>query len=113
LLQLYTYPGNIRELEALVYDAVARHGSGILSMESFRKLTGDDRQGTQTSVATATGDISLSDIFGHFPNIREVEEYMISESMKLAKGNQGIAASLLGMTRQTLNNRLKIAGRTE
>jgi len=27
--------------------------------------------------------------------------------MKLAKGNQGIAASLLGFTRQTLNKRLK------
>jgi DNA-binding protein Fis len=36
---------------------------------------------------------------------------MINEAMKLAKGNQGMAASLLGMSRQTLNNRLKVAGK--
>ncbi|WP_327191991.1 helix-turn-helix domain-containing protein [Syntrophotalea acetylenica] len=29
--------------------------------------------------------------------------------MKLAKGNQGIAASMLGVTRQTLNKRLQKA----
>jgi DNA-binding protein Fis len=32
---------------------------------------------------------------------------MISQALKLANGNQGMAASLLGMTRQTLNNRLR------
>jgi DNA-binding protein Fis len=41
------------------------------------------------------------------PTIREVEDYLIVEAMKLANGNQGIAASLLGFTRQTLNKRLK------
>ena len=46
-------------------------------------------------------------MFGHFPTIREIEEYIIDEAMKLAKGNQGIAANLLGMGRQTLNIRLK------
>jgi transcriptional regulator with PAS, ATPase and Fis domain len=38
LLTLYSFPGNVRELEAMVFDAVARHTSGILSMESFRKV---------------------------------------------------------------------------
>ena len=37
-----------------------------------------------------------------------MEELLIDEAMKLAKGNQGIAASLLGFTRQTLNKRLKV-----
>lgn len=109
LLQLYSYPGNIRELEALVFDAVARHSAGILSMESFRKVTGDERQSVQGSSPAESGESSLADIFGHFPTIREVEEYMITEAMKLAKGNQGMAASILGMTRQTLNNRLKVS----
>jgi transcriptional regulator of acetoin/glycerol metabolism len=49
----------------------------------------------------------LAAVFGHFPTIDEVAEYMITEAMKLAKGNQGIAGNLLGMGRQTLNKRLK------
>jgi len=113
LLQLYSFQGNIRELEALVYDAVARHTSGILSMESFRKVTGDEHPLLQSSSPAVAAEKSLSVFFGHFPNIREVEDYMINEAMKLAKGNQGMAASLLGMSRQTLNNRLKVTGRAE
>jgi len=112
LLQLYSFQGNIRELEAMVFDAVARHTSGILSMESFRKATGNEQSLLQSSSPTAAEEKSLSAFFGHFPNISEVEDYMINEAMKLAKGNQGMAASLLGMSRQTLNNRLRVAGRT-
>ena len=43
LLSIYQFPGNMRELEALVFDAVARHASGILSMESFRAVIGEER----------------------------------------------------------------------
>lgn len=46
-------------------------------------------------------------IFGRFPTLKETEEYMIKEAMRLSKGNQGIAASFLGITRQALNKRLK------
>jgi DNA-binding NtrC family response regulator len=113
LLQLYSFQGNIRELEALVFDAVARHTSGILSMESFRKVTGNEQPTLQSSSPAVAGEKSLSVFFGHFPNVHEVEDYMINEAMQLTKGNQGMAASLLGMSRQTLNNRLKVAGRTE
>jgi DNA-binding protein Fis len=35
-----------------------------------------------------------------------VEELLIDEAMLLAKGNQRVAASLLGYSRQTLNKRL-------
>jgi len=113
LLQLYSFPGNIREMEALVYDAVAQHVSGILSMEKFRKLIGDEQPAGQSSPPQPTEENTLSAFFGHFPTVREVEERMIDEAMKLAKGNQGMAAALLGMTRQTLNNRLKIASRAD
>jgi DNA-binding NtrC family response regulator len=107
-LSLYHFPGNVRELEALVFDAVLRHKSGILSMETFREVIGDDGL-AQTGSAPLSGsdDNPLFAIFGHFPTIDEVEEYMISEAMKLAKGNQGMAGKLLGMGRQTLNKRLK------
>jgi DNA-binding NtrC family response regulator len=109
LLSLYMFPGNVRELEAMVFDAVTRHGSGVLSMESFRGVIGEDRPVDKSSEASSqpVGECSLAGIFGHFPTIEEIESYMIGEAMRMAKGNQGIAANLLGMGRQTLNKRLK------
>ena len=113
LLRLYSFPGNIRELEALVFDAVAQHVSGILSMDSFRKLIEREQPSSQHASPEPAAGICLTDLFGHFPTVHELEVRVIGEAMELAKGNQGIAASLLGMTRQTLNNRLKITARIE
>ncbi len=36
LLSNYTFPGNVRELKSMIYDAVSRHKSRLLSMEVFR-----------------------------------------------------------------------------
>jgi DNA-binding NtrC family response regulator len=110
LLSIYHFPGNVRELEAMVYDAVARHTAGILSMESFRTVIGDVRQPVQAKPqqTDSSGGNPLATIFGHFPTVAEIETYMIDEAMKMARGNQGIAANMLGMGRQTLNKRLKV-----
>jgi two-component system, NtrC family, nitrogen regulation response regulator GlnG len=35
-LQTYAFPGNVRELEAMIFDAVARHHGGLLSLQSFK-----------------------------------------------------------------------------
>jgi DNA-binding NtrC family response regulator len=107
LLGLYSFPGNVRELEALVFDAVARHASGVLSMQSFQSVIGDFKV-TAEATPNDSSDLSqaFTDHFGHFPTIGEIECYMIEEAMKMSQGNQGMAAKLLGMGRQTLNKRL-------
>jgi len=43
---------------------------------------------------------------GRFPTLDEVEEALVNEALKRAKGNQGVAATLLGLSRPALNRRL-------
>jgi DNA-binding NtrC family response regulator len=106
LLQTYDFPGNIRELQAMVWDALARHISGVLSMESFKQAIGSGKQQSPTDQGS---DATVSPVFAGikgFPTLKEVEGLLISEALKMANNNQGIAASLLGMSRQALNKRL-------
>lgn len=107
LLENYLFPGNVRELEALIYDAVARHSEGVLSMESFREVTTNFSSDRIVDRRKQGDTDALISLFGRFPTIAEVEEYMISEALQRSKGNQGIAANLLGISRQTLNKRLR------
>jgi len=103
------FPGNIREFKAVVADAVARHKTGLLSLQHFSGIT------RQVPVVSDHADDSgvhddedlLSAQFGRFPTLLEVEEYMINRAMKLAKGRQSVAASLLGITRQGLHKRIR------
>ena len=37
---------------------------------------------------------------------KEAKQLMVAEALKSANGNQSVAAMLLGMTRQALNNRI-------
>jgi DNA-binding NtrC family response regulator len=110
LLTTYQFPGNIRELRSMVFDAVARHRSGIVSMDSFKEVVRYDSaiNVPDFSSGSQTAD-RLTGIFGKFPTLKEAEDYLISEAMRLSKNNQGIAASLLGLTRQALNKRLNRA----
>jgi DNA-binding NtrC family response regulator len=106
LLAAYGFPGNVRELKMLVHDAVTRHRSGVLSLESFREAIGPVRT-SRGSAAMALDKLEepLS-IPGRFPTLKEAEEFLVSEALKRSRDNQGIAATLLGITRQALNKRL-------
>jgi DNA-binding NtrC family response regulator len=108
LLSAYRFPGNVRELQAMVYDAVARHRSGILAMDSFKEIIEQDQSSSQPadSASHSSFRYPVTDLFGKFPTLCEMEEYLVSEALKMADNNQGIAASLLGITRQALNKRL-------
>lgn len=108
LLSNYYFPGNIRELQAMIHDAVAQNQSGRLSLDTFKgfiKQRGSiPRIRHLPSLENAT---ALQDIFGHFPTLKEMEDHVIAEALKCSEGNQGGAASLLGITRQALNQRLR------
>ena len=114
LLATYHFPGNIRELEGMVYDAVSRHKSGVLSMESFREKIAPGQKERQ-ELSGHEGELPEADrgiIFPErLPTLKEIEQLLIAETLKRAGGNQTIAAQMLGLTRRALNNRLRRSSR--
>lgn len=114
LLESYHFPGNIRQLRAVVYDAVARHRVGMLSLESFRHLVDQTVSApvwTGADGFAVPGEIGVGELLrrlpGKLPALKEAEQLLIAEAMRRSRGNQGIAAALLGISRQALNQRLR------
>ena len=102
LLSTYSFPGNIRELRAMIFDAVAQHRSGILSLRTFQAVVNNPVEIPLSKVAEG----SLLTIHDQFPSLKYADSFLIDEALKRADGNQGIAASLLGISRRALNKRL-------
>jgi DNA-binding NtrC family response regulator len=108
LLSAYSFPGNVRELEAMVFDAVARHVSGVLSLATFREVIRQEiTESSHIPSVAADGAPRAFRFPDHLPTLKEAETLLIDEALKRSKGNQGIAASLLGISRTALNKRLK------
>ena len=114
LLANYDFPGNIRELEGMVFDAMSVHRSGLLSLESIRKKIGEMNHGRtmnrEPHSAPNQSDALLS-FPSRFPTLGEAEDSLIEEALRRANGNQTIAAELLGISRRALNNRLRRTGK--
>lgn len=107
----YDFPGNVRELQARVSDAVARHEDGILSLEDFSGISAaPQRQSPALPVPSNTANAGIYSLFGRLPTFHEIEDYLITEALKISEGNYAVAASMLGVTRQTVSKRLKAIG---
>ncbi len=103
LLSTYHFSGNIRELKAMIYDAVANHRTKMLNLQVFRdyiKNNLDDSGMSLRNVFSEEG-ISIS-AWKKLPTIRQVTKMLITEALKRTNNNKSIAARLLGITRQTL-----------
>lgn len=104
-LSAYRFPGNIRELEAIIHDAVARSGSRILSLESIVSAIGGGLR-SHVLPAPVTSHCPVCPFAEKFPTLKGAEDLLVSEALRLADNNQRLAATYLGITRQALNKRL-------
>jgi DNA-binding NtrC family response regulator len=103
LLATYSFPGNIRELRAMVYDAVSVHRERILSLDTFIKAIGPTREKTP---AVVIPDQNLFAGLERLPTFSEAAELLVQEAMARSGGNQTIAARLLCISQPALSKRL-------
>jgi len=98
MLVKYPWPGNVRELENTIERAV------ILSVGEYvsdRELPSS----VKDHFGDATGDPNMAAMAGL--SLDDIEKMAITETLTKTKGNKSEAAKLLGITRTTLNNKVK------
>ena len=110
LLERYSFPGNVRELEGMVSDALVSSSADSLSLDYFERKTGCS---CVCSAAPSYDEAMPMDDLNHIPGtekkpqtLKEFEEQLILEAIKSANGNKTRAAAILGISRQALCNRL-------
>ena len=100
ILSRYEFPGNVRELRALVFDAVARHTGGQLPVEPFLEaIGGSDVEMPRTPNAVVPE-----------PEWRELERRNLLNALEQANwkiSGKGGAAELLEIKPSTLESRMK------
>lgn len=92
-LMKYTWPGNIRELQHTIEKAVILSEGNILKAEDFFMRP------------VISGRANESDL-----TLEEMERRMINQAIDRNNGNLSAAAEQLGITRQTLYNKIKKLG---
>ena len=107
-LMAYRFPGNVRELESIIYNAVS-----LLPVADFeRSIAGslsDGGAAESSPVFARKADGSGMDAMissnGRIPTLREIERFLIREAMDRTGGNQTLASKILGISQSTLSRR--------
>ena len=96
----YSWSGNVRELENVVERAVIMaRGEMITPMEFPENLKELDQELRETRIDIAAGR-----------SLKEVEKEMILRTLEETGGNRTHAADILGISRRTLQLKLKEYG---
>ena len=115
LLSSYAWPGNIRELQSVLKQALLRANGSVLLAGFLPDLLSGARA-SAPPIATLDLDgfigrkltLEASDLYAE--THREVDRLLLTRVLEFTKGNHRHAARLLGVARQTMRVRLRALG---
>ncbi len=94
LLLAYSWPGNVRELQNMIEKAIVLCKGNELLIEDFSELD-RDRILPKKEINIPLGT-----------PLEEIEKMIISETLKLTKGNKNLAAKILGIATRTIYRKI-------
>jgi DNA-binding NtrC family response regulator len=112
ILSSYHYPGNVRELESMLYDAISLSKEDTFALDVIESYIGEhtDNSFVLPDKQQKSGNRKVLGVLtstGELPTLKEMEEFLLKKALEKANGNQSLAAPLLGLTPSTLSRRLK------
>ncbi len=112
ILQQYSFPGNVRELENIIERSVALEASNIVLPESLTlshfKQQSKAGEGRKRRTDLTSEGIHLDTV------LEEIQREYISQALELSRGSRQKAAELLGITPDSLKYRLsKLSAKPE
>ena len=95
----YSFPGNVRELESLIESAaaVSANNPQVITDKELKPLLSGSALDPSSSAALSQ-PIALE----------QMERMTIQQALRMADGNRTKAASLLGISRDTLYRKLRL-----
>jgi len=105
LMTVYPWPGNIRELESVIYEAMVLSDAAEIEAEVLpsRLRRGQQEAAGGTPAGKTLGEV-VADVSGR------AERRMIEKALEATGGNRTRAAALLGVSRKTLFNKMRELG---
>ncbi len=109
LLENYSYPGNVRELENIIERAVVISQSDDLTADCLRPEVRDPESALEMIKRTEgmTSEIDISKGVNFYDEIKKFETDLIRRALNQTGGHQSRAARLLGLNATTLNSKIK------
>ena len=98
-LDAYDWPGNVRQLRNIVESAVLLSPGGVLSAESVTLPGGAAR----TSAAASTGALSIPEGM----TLDQLERAVLENRLQQNSGNRTLTADQLGLSRRTIQRKIK------
>jgi DNA-binding NtrC family response regulator len=99
----YEWPGNVREIRNIIERAILFEKGDWINEDSLGQFS-LIRESVEKSQSINIEEIVIPE---SGISIEKVEQALIKQALKMSKGNKSQAATLLGLSRATLNYRLK------